>query len=267
MSILTSLDEDTLYNSAKLARVYVNNGYPTLAILLLNPQLEDLSQYVDGLFFLGKAYLDSGNYEKAVEILSQSVSLIGYESQKYWMLGRAYYYENDLVNAQIYYDRAIGYAGDELDSSLVMEYLDILIRSNQTTKSQEVFASIVEDIDEDWLYLIGVDLYYNADNDAKVNYYLGKLSEKNLQDEDMKEYLFWSIRQSMDDGETENISESFDSLLTLDRFNPNYYWLKGLEEKNNGDTQSAKNSFEKALEYDLDGDVSVEVEKLLAQVE
>lgn len=267
MSVLTSLDEDTLFNAAKLARVYVNNGYPTLSISLLEPKLEDLQQYVDGLYLLGKAYLDSANYEDAISILSQTVSLIGYESQKYWMLGRAYYQTDDLVNTSVFYDRAIGYSGNDLNEDLVKEYLQILIDSNQTTKSQEVFSQIIDDIDENWLLLLGVDLYYKANNEAKVAYYLGKLSEKSLSDEELKQYLFWDIKNSLDRNEFENIDISFESLLELDRFNASYYWLKGEYDLKNSDIESAKSNFETALEYDLYGDVSTEVEKLLAQVE
>ena len=90
MSVITSLDEDELFNKAKLSRIYLNNGYPTLAISLLEPIKEDLAQYVDGLFLLGTAYLENGDYANAIDVLSSSVSLIGYESQKYWMLARAY---------------------------------------------------------------------------------------------------------------------------------------------------------------------------------
>ena len=267
MSVLTSLDDEELYNSAKLGRVYVNNGYSTLAILILEPKIDDLAQYVDGLYILGKSYLDSGHYDGAVNTLLQAVSLIGYESQKYWMLGRAYYYKDDLVNANIYYDRAVGYSRDDLKEELVKEYLHILISSNQTTKSQEVYSNIVNDIEEDWLYLIGAELYYNAQNDAKLSYYLGKLSEMDLQDSEKKEYLFWSIKDSLDNEEMEGIDTTLEILLSLDRFNPRYYWLKGLYDLNNGDSVSAKNNFENAMEYDLEGTVSINVETLLAQVE
>ncbi|MCD4811141.1 hypothetical protein K8R14_00835 [bacterium] len=267
MSVLTSLNEDQIFNKAKLGRIYINNGYPTLAISILEPKVEELAQYVDGLYILGKAYLDSGDYDKAVETLLQSVSLLGYEDQKYWMLGRTYFYQDDLVNSITYYDRAVGYSGDDLEEELVKEYLHILISSNQTTKSQEVYSNIVKDVKEDWLYLIGVELYYNAQNNAKLNYYLGKLSEMDLQDNEKKEYLFWDIKQSLDNGEIEGLDSTLEILLSLDRFNPQYYWLKGLYDLEGGDKISAKNNFENALEYDLEGNISTEVEELLAQVE
>jgi len=65
----------------------------------------------------------------------------------------------------------------------------------------------------------------------------------------------------------EGIDTTLEILLSLDRFNPRYYWLKGLYDLNNGDSVSAKNNFENAMEYDLEGTVSINVETLLAQVE
>lgn len=266
MSVLTSLDEDELFNLAKLSRIYINNGYPTLSVVLLEPKLEDIDQYVDGLFLLGKAYLDSGSYEDAVNTLLQSVSLLGYESTKYWMLARAYYYQDDLVNSTKYYDRAVGYSGDDIDEDLIREYLNILIDSNQNSKAQTLFSSIVDDIDKDWIFLLGVELYYNANNQAKADYYLGKLSALSLTDNLMKEYLFWDLRIALD-GNEGSLDGEFENLLALDKYNPRYYWLKGVYDRNMGDTNSAVNNFEIALEYDLDGEVSESVLELLAQLQ
>jgi tetratricopeptide (TPR) repeat protein len=266
MSVLTSLNEDELYNLAKLSRVYLNNGYPTLVVALLEPKVDEMEQYVDGLFILGKAYLDCGEYENAVNTLLKSVSLLGYESTKYWMLARAYYYQDDLVNSTKYYDRAIGYSGDDINDELVREYLNILIESNQNNKAQTLFSSIVDKIDKDWIFLLGVELYYNANNQAKANYYLGKLSSLMLADNIMKEYLFWDLRISLDSNES-NLDSEFEELLALDMYNPYYYWLKGIYDRNMGDTNSAINNFENALEYDLEGEVSENVLELLAQLQ
>jgi hypothetical protein len=87
-----------------------------------------------------------------------------------------------------------------------------------------------------------------------------------MNDAEKKEYLFWKIRKSVDDGETETVEEDLEALLSLDRLNPKYYWVKGLYELSLSDTSSAKESLELALEYDLDGEVTKEVQDLLAQL-
>jgi tetratricopeptide (TPR) repeat protein len=266
-STLDSLEEDELFNSAKVARVYVNNNYPTLAIKLLEPKEEEIAQYVDALYYLGKAYLDTKQYDKAVSTLQKSASLIGYESDKYWMLARAYYKKDDLVNSISYYDMAVGYAGDGLSRELVEEYLNILLDSNQINKTQEVYTDIVKTMNSSWLYLIGLETYYKAEGSAKFDYYLNKLANMEMNDNQEKEYLFWKIRGSLEGSRMENVEEELGRLLVLDRFNPRYYWMKGVYSLSLSDTQEAKDSFELALEYDLDGDVTKEVEKLLAPLQ
>ena len=265
-SVLDSLDEDELFNLTKLSRVFINNGYPSLAIKLLEPRMEEISQYVDALYYLGKSYLETKQYDKAIEVLLKSSSLIGYESNKYWMLGRAYYYKNDMVNAAIYYDMAVGYAGEDITRDLVEEYLNILLDSNQITKAQELYSSLVKTTKTEWLYLIGLELYY-SESDAKFAYYLEELSDMDMSDNEKKAYLFWKIRKEIDDSNTDNIDQDFDSLLELDRFNPKYYWMKGAYLLSIFDSKSAKDNFEIAMEYDTQGDVTENVEDLLAQLE
>jgi tetratricopeptide (TPR) repeat protein len=265
ISVLDSLTEDELYNITKLSRVYINNDYPTLAIKILEPVSEDISQYVDALYYLGKAYLDTKQYDKSVDTLLRAASLLGYESNKYWMLARAYYRKDDLVNAVKYYDMAVGYAGDELTRDLVEEYLYILLSSNQKSKAQEVYTDLVKSIKSEWLYLIGLELYY-SESEAKFDYYLNELAGMEMDENEKKEYLFWKIRNSIERGETENVEQDLQTLLELDRFNPRYYWVKGLYEISISDSGGARNSFELALEYDLEGDVTKQVEDLLAQL-
>lgn len=265
-TVLKSLGEDNLYNITKLSRIYINRGYPTLAIILLEPEKDNIDQYVDALYFLGRAYMDVKDYEKATEFLLKSVSVLGYEVEKYWMLGRLYYFMDELPDSMTYYDKAIGYAGDEISKDLIEEYLEVLIDSNQISKAQEVYSRTVINIDEDWLYLIGLELFYSSGNDAKFKYYLGRLSEKELDERLYMEYLFWDIRYSIDNEELEDVEQKLEELSVLDRFNPKYYWLKGLYELKLDNRNQAVEYFETALEYDLDGFVTQEVEKLLARL-
>lgn len=266
LDTLDSLTEDELFNVTKLSRIYINNSYPTLAIRILEPKIKDIDQYVDALYYLGKAYLDTKQYDKAVDTLVKSTSLMGYETTKYWMLARTYYRKDDLVNSMKYYDMAVGYAGDDISRDLVEEYLNILLDSNQSNKAQQVFSDIVRTIKSEWLYVLGLELYYSAGSDAKFDYYLNQLSSMDMNEAQKKEYLFWKIRKSVEDSETETVEQDLETLLALDRFNPRYYWVKGLYEISLSDITSAQDTLELALEYDLEGEVTQEVEDLLAQL-
>jgi len=119
---LEDLDDDKKFNATKLARVYINNGYPYLAILVLEPLREEISEYLEGLYFLGRAYYDYGDYSKSIETLDGALTLGGMEGEIFWVKGRAYALTNNLENAINSYDSAVGYHSGESFVALVEEY-------------------------------------------------------------------------------------------------------------------------------------------------
>ncbi|NLB12161.1 hypothetical protein GX830_02170, partial [Candidatus Dojkabacteria bacterium] len=68
--ILNDLDDDKKFNASKLSRVYINQGYPFLAITILEPLNEEITEYLEGMYFLGRAYTEFGDYSEAIEILN-----------------------------------------------------------------------------------------------------------------------------------------------------------------------------------------------------
>ena len=119
---LGSLDDDKKFNATKLARVYINNGYPYLAILVLEPQRKDMSEYLEGLYFLGRAYYEYGDYPKSLETLDGALTLGGMEGEIFWVRARAYALTNNLEGAINSYDSAVGYYSGEDFAALVEEY-------------------------------------------------------------------------------------------------------------------------------------------------
>jgi tetratricopeptide (TPR) repeat protein len=84
--VLGSLNDDELFNAAKLGKEYVDRGYPYLAIALLEPKLSKMEEYADGLYILGKAYYENGDYRKSIDVL-QDISTLGDLNQYiYWYL-------------------------------------------------------------------------------------------------------------------------------------------------------------------------------------
>jgi len=83
--------EDNLFVSTAISGVYINAGYPKLAIDILQPLRDSMGEYWDGLFFLGKAYLDYGDYNKAIDVLNEATSLNPSSAELYLHLARAYY--------------------------------------------------------------------------------------------------------------------------------------------------------------------------------
>jgi tetratricopeptide (TPR) repeat protein len=279
---LEDLDDDKKFNATKLARVYINNGYPYLAILVLEPQREEIGEYLEGLYFLGRAYYDYGDYSKAIETLDGALTLGGMEGEIFWVKGRAYAFTNNLENAINSYDSAVGYYSGESSAALVEEYFNFLVENNQLLKAEELVKSLLIAFpDEVYLNLLAVELNYILDEGAKVEFYLNNLEE--LREEvtfvrnDEKDFLRWRIatlidsyeRSIEDDSEGEeivDIQRYMNELLELDRYSPYYRYFLGKIQIIEGEEEMAIQSLEQAIEYDLDYSVTDDSLKLLSSL-
>ncbi len=279
---LEDLDDDKKFNATKLARVYINNGYPYLAILVLEPQREEIGEYLEGLYFLGRAYYDYGDYSKAIETLDGALTLGGMEGEIFWIKGRAYAFTNNLENAINSYDSAVGYYSGESSAALVEEYFNFLVENNQLLKAEELVKSLLIAFpDEVYLNLLAVELNYILDEGAKVEFYLNNLEE--LREEvtfvrnDEKDFLRWRIATLIDsyersieeDSEGEEIADIeryMNELLELDRYSPYYRYFLGKIQIIEGEEEMAIQSLEQAIEYDLDYSVTDDSLKLLSSL-
>jgi tetratricopeptide (TPR) repeat protein len=279
---LENLDDDKKFNAAKLARVYINNGYPYLAILILEPQREEISEYLEGLYFLGRAYYDYGDYSKSIETLDSALTLGGMEGEIFWVKGRAYMLTNNLESAIKSYDSAIGYYSGEKSSALVEEYFHLLLENNQLLKAEELVKSLLIAFpDEVYLNLLALELNYILDEDAKVEFYLNNLEE--LREEvtfvrnDEKDFLRWRITTLIDSYERNieddsvgeemvDIEKYMDELFELDRYSPYYRYFLARVQIIEGEEEMAIQSLEQAIEYDLDYSVTDQCLKLLSSL-
>jgi tetratricopeptide (TPR) repeat protein len=279
---LEDLDDDKKFNATKLARVYINNGYPYLAILVLEPQREEIGEYLEGLYFLGRAYYDYGDYSKSIETLDGALTLGGMEGEIFWVKGRAYAFTNNLENAINSYDSAVGYYSGESSAALVEEYFNFLVENNQLLKAEGLVKSLLIAFpDEVYLNLLAVELNYILDEGAKVEFYLDNLEE--LREEvtfvrnDEKDFLRWRIATLIDryersvgddseGGEMVDIERYMDELFELDRYSPYYRYFLGKIQIIEGEEEMAIQSLEQAIEYDLDYSVTDDSLKLLSSL-
>jgi len=268
--ILNSLDEDKKFNATKLARVYINNGYPYLAILALEAKEEEMMEYLEGMYFLGRAYFDYGQYDEAVEVLNKALTLGGMEEDILWIKARSYFLVNDLENAIKSYDSAIGHMGPTTNSDLVTEYVELLLENNQVLKASDLVRGLlVLDGEKPYFNLLAIEVNYELNEDTKVEYYLNQLEEMELNNFDEKEYLKWKVLSMLEiDSEKreEDVEEYLDTLFELDRFNPYYHFFLAKVELEEGNEEMAIQSLEQAIEYDLDYEITDEALKLLSSL-
>ena len=267
-SVLESLSGDEIYNATKLSQVFLNEGYPYLAISLLSPLEEKMAEYPDGLYFLGRALLDIGSYDTALANLENAVSAGALYPDIFWTTARVYIEKDEMDNAIKYYDRAVSYAGENVDKSLLIEYINFLLDENLLTKAQEVLKIAQKYNKSVWVDILAVEINYMLENTEKAEYYIGEaLKKEDITTEEKKDILYWDAKLAYDAGNLEDAKDILATLKELDRFNPFYYLLMGDVMYQEGDFTNAKETFELAIEYDLGEGVSSDAEKALARID
>ena len=266
-NVLNGLNDDDLFNSAKLGKKYVDEEYPYLAIVLLEPKLSKMGEYADGMYILGKAYYEYGDYNKSIDIL-QDISTLGDLNQYiYWILARDYYQLNDINNSIAYYDSAISYAASKAESKMYKEYLDILIKENLTEKALEVMRSAEKIFTETWIPLYYVNIYSLRDDSEKFTYYINKISYEDLDDSEKADFLYFKASYLIKKSKLDEAQKTLDTFWELDKYDPRYNLLVAQISVKNNDLEKTKEYAKKAIEYDLSGVVSKEAQTLLAQID
>jgi tetratricopeptide (TPR) repeat protein len=268
--VLDSLDDDKKFNATKLARVYINNGYPYLAILTLEPRKDEMTEYLEGMYFLGRAYFEYGQYNEAIETLDRALTLGGMEEEILWIKARSYYLTNDLENAIVSYDSAIGHMGPTTNQDLVSEYVELLLENNQVLKAVDLIRSLmILESQEPYLHFLALEINYELEEMTKVDYYLNQLEQMQLNNTDEQEYLKWKIRVILrqDSEDQEEIGQYLDRLFELDRFSPHYRFFLAKIQIQEGKEDMAIQSLEQAIEYDLDYEITDEALRLLSSLQ
>lgn len=264
--VLQTLDDDKKYNATKLSRIYINTGYPSLALTVLQPLSEDMTNYLDGMYYMGRAYLDMKEYAKAIETFDKVLTIGGMEKDVFWARARAYYGQNDLDGAMDNYSRALGYAGKDVSEELLTEYVDILLSNNQDLRAVEAVRDVLINVEKPFVYLLGVKSNYQSGEKAKVAFYIQQLDKLELTDVQRKEILYWRARIAVDDENLESAKMYLDELVSLDKYYPRYHFLSAIIKTKEGDVDGAKQSFERCIEYDLNNEIAEEAGKLLSNL-
>lgn len=263
--VLESLDDDEKFNAAKLARVYINNGYPYLAIQVLEPIEDDIVEYLEGMYFLGKAYYEYGMYEQAVQALDSALTLGGFEKDIFWTKARSYIQLGDIDNASNSYQGALGYSSEELDVGLIREYIELLKSNNQLVQANDVIKDqLSTHPEEPILYILASDINLLLEESEKVGYYLGQLSEMDLDQETQKEYLHKKLEYLS--WNNENLVDTLSKLEEIDQFDPYYHYYLAKKYVSEDQKDFAIQSLEKALEYDLEYNITQESLILLSSL-
>lgn len=265
--VLGNLDEDDLFNRAKLANAYLDAGYPYLAILVLEPVKEEMTEYIDGLYLLGKAYYENGKYQESLDTLVGVTTYSSLNQYLYWLVARSYFMLDNLNDSASYYDSAISYAGDSSDVRLYQEYLDLLLESNQTTKAEEVLKKAETLFEEPWVDIYYIKLSYLTKQNEKTEYYSKRINYEELEGNYKRDYLYWKSKISIENNQLDEAKRTLDIYWELDKYDPRYNLTVAQLRFQEGNLDESRSYAKKAIEYDLERIVTDDAQKLLARID
>lgn len=270
LRVLNSIGQEDLYNRAVLARHYINEGFPVLAIGVLESEVEKMAEYPDGLYFLGRAYFDAGKYSSATDLLTRALGLGQYTSEISLLLARINIINGDQNVAITNYENAISSASDDMKFEIYKEYIDILLSENSFSTAKSSLDKLVDsDVNAGiWPLLKYIDLYYQQRNYSQMKVELEKLAKiSSLTDLERMEYFKWQITYEIENNQLASAKENLSVLRTLDRFNPNYYLLSARINLIENNTDKAREELSLAINYDLEGSVTDAAKRLLGRIE
>ncbi len=267
--IYTIDDEDALYKNTSLAGEYINADLAPLAIKLLNDQGDELEDYSDGQFFLGKAYLDSGDYDKAIDKLNNAILLDIDDAEVYVNLARAYLLKNDTEKALDSYKAAIATVKEENAELITQEYIDVLIENNMMNAAKSLLTDLIEENESFWMNIMLSSVYYKQKDLARMGEILNKLDEQaNLTQSETRELTKQRLLYLMEDiKDVDEIEKLIERYSVFDRYNPEIPLFEGKLFKYQGENEKAKQALERAIDLDLQGEIADEATKLLATID
>ncbi len=265
--LLEGLTDDELFNSAKLGKVYMDEGYPYLSIAVLEPRKDKMLEYMDGIYILGKAYYEQGEYQKSIDLLEDGVFVSNLNQYVYWVLARDYYMLDDLETSFSYYETALSYGGDYAEQDLYIEYLDFLFEENQTEKALEIMKRAERIFDRDWVKLYYMELYTLRKDFEKFEYHMNRVDYSKLDSELKSDYLYVKGGYFIQNNQLDDANRTLDLFWELNPYDARYNLLVAQLSFQEGNLDDARIYSKQAIEYDTQREVTEQALKLLAQID
>lgn len=258
--------EDELYYATILGREYIEAGYPALTVIVLEPYKDEMNEYSDGLYLLGRSYYETKQYTSARECLL-SAAILGNNLPKiYLLIARSYWEEENVDLMTQFYERAIDVSVDNRKIDIMREYAEVLLAGAFYNKCEMVLNDVAQYTDAEWLTLLYVQLYYKTEQYDKMNDIIGEITDVDkLSLAQKRIYYEYYIQYALKIGEEDLAKRLLESFLSFDKYNPKVHFLYGKYWLTQADEQEhASISFETAIELDTKGLVSTDALKLLA---
>lgn len=234
-------------------------GFEDLVISLLSEYEEEYELYWELNLYLGHAYLLKENYEKALEYLNQAYSLNPVDYKGSWLLARAYLGDDNDTEMVSYYDKTITLADDEEELDVRKEYFSVLLTEEQYARAEEQLDVILALEGDPIQYLLTWsksllerELY------SKVDEQLDDIDLDDLSDSEKAQYYYLRAGVHFGNANWEEAEESIDLAISEKENIAEYRLMKGKILYELGQDSQAQQELERAIDLDLEGDVSAD---------
>jgi Tfp pilus assembly protein PilF len=271
------IDEETLtdvHRDVVLSYNALIAGYEDIVISKMEPYAEDNSQYWDLFSYLGQAYYLDGDVEKAESYLSEAVSLNPSDPYSAWYLARVSSDRGKSTEADSLYKRAISLSPDGESKEIREEYVGFLMENGQYAEAADQLEKLDENAETDEIHyryaLMRVESFINRelyDDAAEILESMGRTEPVALASGPLAgEYRWAQAEVEYANGNREEALSLVDSAINHGPAEPRYHLLRGQLLFELGQSEDAEKALERAIDLDLDGEVSAEAVKVLDRI-
>ncbi|WKZ30753.1 MAG: tetratricopeptide repeat protein [Candidatus Dojkabacteria bacterium] len=252
--ISTQSDTD-LYDRAKLAQLAINAKAYYFAVNLLKDD-QDLPDYWDGLYYVGRAYYELGEYERAADYLDQAVQIAPEDPALQLLAARNSVQDGNRDLAFSHYDQYISYSkGDGADQAVLIEYIELLIEAERYSKALEVISEQETSTDE--LELLKLQVYIAQKDSSEVIQLLDRMESTVAPGSDSYYMYIWlAALWYIEEGQFTKAEGLLSPVEEATAQDPYYFYVMGRLVDAKGDEKGADEYFKLAVEKDLEGEVS-----------
>lgn len=253
-------DDIKIFEVVTLAKRYIEDGYSYLASEILLAHIEELENYWEGHYYLGRALYDDGKLDKAVTYFESAVSLGSDHPILYLYLARANNQLAEKNSTYNYYERAISFADETQTPEFINEYVTLLIEDSQKARMEELLARYE---DENWAKILMLQLYRSNSEWDEFDVVLEAFSEDEIPSYQQESYNILMAEYNM--YFTEDLEEADNYIEKLSSTSMRYLY-KGILMVEEGDKEKARINLRRAIDTDLEGAVTELAEKTLSNI-
>lgn len=239
--------------------------HENIAIERLSEYIDEGSEYWEVYLYLGRAYYMNGDLERAEELLSDAGLLNSTDPLGPWILARVYVELGQDTEMETQYKRAIALSEDDQRVEIRLEYTDVLLEKGLYAGADDQIDLLeAEDSDNTNSYqllrvqsLIDREVYDDADD------VLDEMEVSGLSDDLLAVYSWAKASALYGLGDREEALQWIEDAIEIDSADARFYLLEGQIHFQLGDEDTAKISLERAVDLDLEGEVSAEATKIL----